>query len=192
MLSEIENAILTKLTESATEVRLKAKVDSYGGQIDDAALDDLAQGGPQVWAVVTGANRRRERHDGSEYAVNFSIICSAGSTEDGAARHGSRGGLIVGAYDLVRYVTTALNGFKAKDLFLQPLEHSSVTNLFSAKVNRAHLAIYSVQFSARVHWKQEDLSDLDDLETIQHATTPNLSDAADPIDIDLPQKEPGA
>lgn len=185
MLKEIETGMKSRLEETVTAKGLRVKVGSYGGQLDDRLIEELAQNCPAMWAVFTGMRRRRKLTRGAEYDTNFSVLVAANSLEGESARRGGRGGRIIGAYDLCDLAAAGLHGFRV-DPMTTAMEPMGVTNLFNARTSRHFLAVYGVDFAARVLWDRDVPADLDDLETIHSESTPPGD--GDAVETEIPQK----
>ncbi|MAO55659.1 MAG: hypothetical protein CMM61_08175 [Rhodospirillaceae bacterium] len=201
-LALIEEAIETQLKAVATAKGLSLKVDAYGGQLEDEKLDDLAQNCPAALIAISGLTRARRAPHSAEFDITATVIVAANSLNDDMARRGGRGGRHIGAYNLIKFAVSALNGFGTdpalspdpdSPLLSAPLLVTAVQNLFNANVSRRYLAVYGVPFQGRVTVANDLADELDDLTDIYVSSIP--SPAADdgentePIEAEIPQRE---
>jgi len=178
-IAALETAIKKALTDAATAKQLKIHIDAYGGQLDEAKLEAIAQSCPAVWVVISGLTLKRKMNVGGEYEVTASVLCASNSLDDDMARQGGRGGRHIGAYNLINFVYSALSAFHGHDatgqpILSQPLKATGINNLFNAKTRRNYLAVYAIPFTGRLIWLPDEPIDanLDDFTDIQSHSTP--------------------
>ncbi|NVJ90875.1 MAG: DUF1834 family protein [Methylocystaceae bacterium] len=193
MIDQIEVGIQTRLNDLAKANAFKIKCETYGGELDDNLLEELTQKAPGFWVVFTGGKPVRKISRGKyEWQVNFVVIAAAKSMHQEHSRQGGREGLILGAYNLILFAHSGLEGF-LPDGCSQALEPKQITNLFNARIESEYLAIYSVTFSCRFIWERVPDATLDDLESIFHSSKPYVGEAASDetptIDSDITQTE---
>ncbi|MDV7340974.1 phage protein Gp37 [Terasakiella sp. A23] len=177
MIGPIETAMTDKLNELAKTNAFKVKAESYGGELTDEFLKDAAQKAPAIWIVFAGMTpKKKMRHGSIDYEASFVVISCAKSMHQEAARKGARGGKVLGAYELIMFSISALEGLEPEGVS-RALAPGRVANLFNAKANDEHLAIYSVAFTCRFIWDRAVDGDLDDFLTLYHSTKPKLGDA---------------
>lgn len=185
MLKEIEAGMETRLEEVVAIKAPGIKVGSHGGPLDDRVIVELARNRPAMWVVFTGLRRHQRLTRGAEHETSFRVLVTANGLEGETARRGGRGGAIIGAYDLCDLAAAALHGFRV-DPMITPMEPVGVSNLLTARTSRNLLAVYGVDFTARVLWDRDVPLDLEDFETIHHESAPPGDGPA--IETDLPQK----
>ena len=197
MIDQLEQAIIDRLKQVAQNNNIRVSVDSHGGQLSSAFVTEAAQKAPAVWMVFDGMEKLRKLgREGDEYEARFTALVASSSVNRVAARQGGRNGLILGAYQLIRFVIATLNGFSPVQAS-RPLETTEVKNLFSDRsdpdIARENLAIYSTAVSCRFVWAREADPSIEDLELIFHASTPDLDipdqDGTTAMETNLPQKE---
>lgn len=189
MLIAVEQALKARLEETAAALNLnQVKIDQYGGQLDTELLDEVIQSCPGAWLVFTGMKPGRRMSRDTEMKFSFGVIVGATSLEGDMSRQGGRGGLVVGAYELIDFAGKALDRFQPEGLLTAPLECVGVQNLFNARVGRNHLAVYGVNFEGALLWDHDFPNDLDDFEIIEHGSKPSYGDG-DPVNTTIPQKD---
>jgi len=190
MINQIEAAIVARLNDVAKSNAFKVKAESYGGELDDTLLKDAAQSAPAFWIAFAGAKKgRKVAHDKHEWQANFVVISAAKSMHQEQVRQGGRGGLVLGAYEMIHFAISALEGFMPEGSS-QALVPHQVTNLFNAKIEREYLAIYSVTFSCKFPLERVSDTALDDLESLFHSSKPHHATEETPImESEIQQQE---
>ncbi len=197
-IAALEAAVKSELQAAVTAKGLKLKVDAYGGQLDENKIEEIAQSCPAMWVVFTGATVKRPLPVGAEFDVTISVLSGTTSLDDDMARQGGRGGRHIGAYTLIQFVYSVLDGFMGDDgegnkILSQPLKATSINNLFNAKIRRDYLAVYGLPFKGRMVLTPDEPADMDEFEEIKLSTTPSpaTGDGSDTpnTETDIAQKE---
>lgn len=197
MIDQLEQSIIERLKFVANNNNIKVKIDGHGGQLSNLFVTEAAQNAPAVWMIFDGMEKLRKLgREADEYEARFTAVVAAKSVNRVSARQGGRNGLVLGAYQLIRFVITTLNGF-IPDTASRPLETTEVKNLFTDRsdpnITQENLAIYSTTASCRFVWTREADPTLEDLELIFHTPIPDLddpnTDQGTAMETSLPQKE---
>ncbi|HBS22704.1 MULTISPECIES: phage protein Gp37 [Thalassospira] len=189
MIGDLEKFLKETLIAQRDQRDLKVTIDTYGGQLDEDLLREIAQKAPAIYVTFSGMTKAaRQTARGRVFDGTFVLIAASKAVNDEHARGGGRGGRITGAFDLLDFALFATSGLDHETLD-RSFEAERITNLFNAKVGREYLAVYALALSCRFTITPDwGIADLDDLETIHHTSA--LGGEGTPImETDLPQTE---
>ncbi|OSQ41668.1 phage protein Gp37 [Thalassospira sp. MCCC 1A01428] len=189
MIAQLERALRDRLKTVRQDKNLKVAIETYGGQLDDDLLADIAQRAPAIYVTFAGMTPAPRKVRGSNsFDATIALIVAGKSIDDEQARGGGRAGKIVGAFDLIDLSLFALDGF-APDGVDRAFEPTRVSNLFSAKVRREYLAIYAFAWTTRFTTTGNfDADALDDFKTIHVSSSVGGPDSP-AIEADIAQQE---
>lgn len=192
MISALEKALRDRLETVRKDKGLRVAIETYGGQLDEDLLAEIAQKAPAIYVTFAGMTPTNRRVRGQNaFDTSFALIVAGKSARAEMARGGGRGGVIVGAFELIDFTLFALAGFRPDGVDM-PLEPGRVSNLFSAKVGREYLAVYAFAWTTRFTATGTfDVEALDDLANI-HLTSAVGGPDTPVLEADLPQQEDDA
>lgn len=157
MIASIEAAIIERLRQGMGQ--LVTGVHSYGGELDDEGLYQVAQQTPAVWVTFGGIPKTEPAHTShGKYKAGgrFVVMCAARSyRSEAASRTGGPSRWEIGSYDLIYAIRRLLT---RQDLglpcdYLQP---GAVRTLFNGRLEHNEaMSVFACEFDT--HWYEEPL-----------------------------------
>ncbi len=186
MIAETQTALINYLTSMSKADKLQVHVGEYEGQLDDKLLGEIQRHNQSIFVVFTGLTPTKDKLRGQKvYEVNYTLVTSGKSVHRGKRRN------MVTL--LIDWLEDAIEGFSPDNMF-RSFTTSKVSNLFNAKVERTHLAVYSYAIKGKVlATRGFDPGQLDDFLTLHHEATPaGVGTVADTpnLETDILQQTP--
>src|SRR6218665_2942205 len=145
MISAIENAMVAAIKSAATAFRVDS-IESYGGQLDDDALE----GGrrlPAIWGGVAGGGKPVRVDTGRtkwRFKATFTVFCAQRNlTNNQALRQGDARN--PGVYALLQLAVTSLL-HKDLGLEIKELEPGTLRTVTSMVVGRDAVMVYAINW----------------------------------------------
>lgn len=151
MINLVEAAIIRRLSLGLGE--LVAGVHSYGGEMDDEGIFQVAVQLPAAWVAFGGCKSETfstARNKDKVFADFAVIVAATAARSEAASRHGGTSHWEIGSYDLV-YGVRRLLSRQDFGLAIDPLTPKAVRPLFTPQreVGRA-LSVLACEFTT--HW----------------------------------------